>query len=97
MRAGEPLQAITAIGQIKSREPYAFDMGGGFAPTRRNVDFKHCGEAPIHPLVGRQSFIRNKHSWGYVFRFGQIEIRAADFQVIVTAIGVPAVAVAEAA
>ena len=78
----------------KAREPYAFDMGGGFVPTRHDVDFKRCVEAPIRPLVERLSFIRNKHSWGYVFRFGQIEILAADFQVIATAMGIPAVAVA---
>ena len=71
MQAGEPRQAITAIGQIKSRERYAFDMGGGFVPMRRDVDFKRCVKGPIRPLVGRLSFIRNKHSWGYVFRFAR--------------------------
>ena len=96
MRAGEMLQAFTAIGQVKSGEPYAYDMGGGFVPTRRDVDFKPCRETPIRPLVPRLSFIRNKRSWGYVFRFGQIEIPEADFQIISDAMGVAIAKIAAA-
>src|SRR5688572_13420840 len=81
MAGGAALQAFTAIGQVKAGEPYAFDMGGGFIPTRRDVDFKACHEAQIKPLIDRLSFIRNKQSWGYVFRFGQIEVPTADFEI----------------
>ncbi|MGZ5835897.1 MAG: EVE domain-containing protein [Xanthobacteraceae bacterium] len=88
MHGGETLQAFTAIGRVKSGEPYAYDMGGGFVPTRRDVDFKPCQEAPIRPLVPRLGFIRNKQSWGYVFRHGQIEIPQADFTVIAGAMGI---------
>ena len=88
MKDGTSLQAFTAIGQVKPGEPYTFDMGGGFVPSRRNVDFKPCREAPIRPLVERLSFIRDKRSWGYVFRFGQIEVPEGDFQLIAGAMGV---------
>ncbi len=88
LEGGAPLQAFTAIGRIKAGEPYAFDMGGGFVPVRRDIAFKPCHEAPIRPLVERLSFIRNKASWGYVFRFGQIEVPGPDFEVIATAMGV---------
>jgi hypothetical protein len=63
-------------------------MGSGFVPTRRDVDYKPCRETPIGALVPRLSFIRNKESWGYVFRFGQTEILQADFQIIADALGV---------
>jgi hypothetical protein len=92
MQGGDSLQAFTAIGHIRAGEPYAFDMGGGFVPTRRDVDFKPCREAPIRLLVDRLSFIRNKQSWGYVFRFGQLEIPAADFRIIADAMEVAAAA-----
>jgi hypothetical protein len=72
-------------------------MGGGFVPTRRNVEFLPCREAPIRPLVERLSFIRNKQSWGYVFRFGQIEVPAPDFRIIAEAMNVPSAVPAEVA
>ncbi|HVG50421.1 MAG TPA: EVE domain-containing protein [Xanthobacteraceae bacterium] len=97
MTGGEPLQAFTAIGQVKAGDPYTFDMGGGFVPTRRNVEFLPCREAPIRPLVERLSFIRNKQSWGYVFRFGQIEVPAPDFRIIAEAMNVPSAVPAEVA
>ncbi len=88
MRGGEPVQAFTAIGRIKDGEPYAFDMGGGFVPSRRDVAFMPCRDAPIRPLVEQLSFIRNKQSWGSVFRFGLVEIGEADFEIIASAMGV---------
>ena len=65
-------------------------------PTRRDVDFRPCREAPIRPLVPRLGFIRNKQSWGYVFRYGQIEIPAADFRIIADAMGVATADIAAA-
>jgi hypothetical protein len=88
MRGGEPVQAFTAIGRVKEGAPYPFDMGGGFVPTRRDVDFLPCRAAPIRPLVERLSFIRNKRSWGAAFRFGHLEIPEADFRLIADAMNV---------
>ncbi len=96
MRNGDPLQAFTAIGRIAQRTPYAFDMGGGFVPMRRNVNYVACREAPIRALVDRLSFIRNKQSWGYVFRFGQLEIPAEDFSIIAEAMGLSKTTIAPA-
>lgn len=76
---GETVQAFTAIGQILQGEPYACDMGNGFIPYRRDVQFIPAQEAPIRSLLDRLSFIKNKQSWGYVFRLGLIEIPASDF------------------
>ena len=78
----EKLQAFTAIGQVKGDAVYQFDMGGGFVPFRRDVSYFECREAPILPLIPALSFIENKQSWGYVFRFGFFEIQKVDYDLI---------------
>jgi predicted RNA-binding protein len=82
---GEVVQSFTAMGRILEGEPYSFDMGNGFVPYRRNVQFVNVRETPIRPLLDRLSFIKNKRSWGYVFRFGLLEISESDLEVIATA------------
>jgi predicted RNA-binding protein len=82
MNGGEIVQAFTAVGQILEGEPYLFDMGNGFIPHRRDVRFVSAQEAAIRPLIQKLSFIKNKQSWGYVFRFGLFEIPESDFQQI---------------
>jgi hypothetical protein len=52
-RGHQLLQAFTAIGIIRDSEPYCFDMGGGFRPWRRDVDW----------LVGRQISAPFWKSW----------------------------------
>jgi hypothetical protein len=76
---GEPVQAFTAIGRILKGEPYLFDMGNGFIPHRRDVKFMAAQETSIRPLIDKLTFIKNKKSWGYVFRFGLLEIPESDF------------------
>jgi hypothetical protein len=86
MRGGEPVQAFTAIGRIKPGKPYAGDMGGGFHPIRRDVDFRACREAPIRPRCPRLH--QGKPAWGIVFRRGSFEVSEADFRTIAEAMGV---------
>jgi len=50
-----------------------------FKPFRRTVPYKKTGEVSIGPLIQDLTFIRNKKSWGYVFRFGLQEIPKEDF------------------
>jgi hypothetical protein len=90
MNGGETVQAFTAIGQILAGGSYPFDMGNGFVPARRDVHFLDATEAPIRSLIEDLSFIKNKKSWGYVFRFGLLEIPELDFQRIATAMKVAA-------
>jgi hypothetical protein len=92
MDDGEIVQAFTAIGQILEGEPYCFDMGNGFVPYRRNVQFLPAQAAPIRLMLEKLSFIKNKQSWGYVFRFGLFEIPEPDFEQIATAMNVEALA-----
>ena len=79
---GEPLQAFTAIGRVKTGEVYQVEMEPGFVPWRRNVEFVECVHTPIRPLIDQLRFIKNKQRWGYVFRFGLFEISERDFELI---------------
>ena len=81
------LQAFTTIGQVADEQIEQADMGGGFRPFRRAVRYAQAREAPIAPLLGRLALTRGKRNWGYLFRFGLVEIRAADFAVIADAMG----------
>ncbi len=83
----DKLQAFTAIGTVKDREPYVFDMGDGFKPYRRDVAWAKAEETPIHPLIDQLEFTAGKANWGYQLRFGLFPISAADFKLIAAAMG----------
>jgi hypothetical protein len=88
MRGGEPVQGFTAIGTVKCGEPYTYDMGGGFMPTRRDVAFADSHDAPIRPLLDKLSFTKGRKSWGQAFRYGVLEIIPEDFALIAEAMDV---------
>ena len=90
MGSGEPVQAFTAIGQIKPGEPYVGEMGGGMQATRRDVDFLEAKEAPIRPLLEALSFTKGRAGWGFAFRRGSFAVTEADFHAIAEAMGVGA-------
>jgi hypothetical protein len=77
-----PLQAFTALGQVADDEIYQQPMTDDFIPYRRRVNYLKVTDAPIRPLIEKLSFIKNKQSWGYVFRFGLVEIPEQDFLTI---------------
>lgn len=85
MNDGNIVQSFTAIGQILDRDPYLVDMDNGFTPYRRDVRFIDVEEISIRLLLADLSFIKNKQSWGYVFRFGLFGIPESDFQIIAAA------------
>ena len=77
-----PLQAFTAIGQMVDDEIYQVEESETFKPFRRHVLYLKTHDAPIAPLIPELTFITNKKSWGYVFRFGLLEIPEVDFELI---------------
>lgn len=80
---GPPLQAFTAIGRITAAEPWVGDMGGGFRPWRRGVDWVGgTGMALIRPLLADLDLTRGQVSWGMAFRYGLRALSAADFALI---------------
>lgn len=82
MNSKEPYQKFVAIGEATDDEIFKVDMGKGFEPYRRNLKFKKCKEAEIRPLIEKLNFIKNKKSWGFIFRFGFFEIEKNDFKLI---------------
>jgi hypothetical protein len=78
----EKCQAFTAIGTVIDEEIYEYKMSDDFIPYRRNIEFYECKDAPIAPLIERLSFIENKKSWGFIFRFGFFQIPQEDFELI---------------
>jgi hypothetical protein len=86
-RGNDGLQSFTAIGVVRDGAPYQAEMEG-FAPFRRDVDWRTAEEVPIKPLLGRLQFTTAKRNWGYQLRFGLFEISAPDMAVIAVAMGV---------
>lgn len=85
-RGRQPLQTFTAIGIIRDTEPYCFDMGGGFQPWRRNVDWLVGEKADIRPLLGKLEFTASRGSaWGFQLRFGVLAVSDADMAIIAAA------------
>ncbi len=60
-------------------------MEGGFVFDRQDVQFVAVQESPMRSLLDNLTFIKNKQSWGYVFRFGLLEIPEPDFKTIAAA------------
>jgi hypothetical protein len=77
-----PCRKFTALGQIKDDRVYQVEMNSDFHPFRRDVEFHFANDASIEPLIPKLSFIKNKKSWGYVFRFGLIQIPRNGFILI---------------
>ena len=78
----EKCRKFTAIGKIKDDLVYQVRMTEDFAMFRRCVEFYPSSEVQIEPLIPLLSFITNKRSWGYVFKFGLIQIPRQDFLAI---------------
>ena len=79
------LQSFVSIGIVQPGIPYAFDMGGGFVPFRRDVMYVPAKEAPIAPLLDDFEFVENRTQWGYKFRFGLFNVTDADMRLIADA------------
>jgi len=85
MGGSDRLQSFVSIGLVRPGEPYAFDMGGGFMPFRKDVDYVPAHEAPIAPLLDHFEFIQDRSRWGYSFRFGLFAISDHDMRLIADA------------
>lgn len=86
-RGTDKLQAFTAVGIVAAGVPYQADMGSGFRPFRRDVQWTAAQEVPIRPLLGQLAFTRESKSWGYQLRFGLFEISDTDMRIIAAAMG----------
>jgi len=82
MEGSELYQKFTAIGIVVDDAAYQIDMGNGFKPFRRNIEYFDANHLDIKPLIPLLPFIKDKKSWGYIFRYGFLEIDQKSFEVI---------------
>lgn len=86
MKSTQYLQQFTGIGLITDETPYQVEQSPEFQPFRRNVDyFDSANCVNIRSLIPYLPFIKNKKSWGVVFRYGFVEIDLKSFEIIATA------------
>jgi EVE domain len=78
----DKLQAFTAVGRVKDKAPYLFDMGNGFCPARRDMNWLPSRPTAIAPLLQRLDFSKCRKNWGYQLRFGLFEVSMADMHLI---------------
>ena len=83
----DELQSFVSIGITQPGEPYAFDMGNGFVPYRRDVFYMPAQETPIAPMLDDFEFIENRQRWGYKFRFGLFDVSDNDMRLIARSMG----------
>ena len=82
MERSELYQRFTAIGIVIDDAAYQIDTDHDFKPFRRNIKYFAAKHLDIRPLIPVLPFIKNKKSWGYVFRYGFLEIDQKSFEVI---------------
>jgi hypothetical protein len=85
MGGKDRLQSFVSIGVVQPGVPYAFDMGGGFVPFRRDVRYVAAKEASITPLLDHFEFVEDRARWGHKFRFGLFMVTDADMRLIANA------------
>lgn len=85
MGGKDKLQKFVSIGLVLPGDPYVFDMGGGFVPFRKDVQYVDAVEASILPLIPQFDFVESTARWGYKFRFGLFEISEHDMCLIAQA------------
>ena len=85
MGGKDKLQSFTAQGMICGDAVYQVDMGQGFSPYRRDVQWSDTMIIPIRPQLDRLELTRGKSNWAYPFRFGLLEITRHDYQLIAQA------------
>jgi hypothetical protein len=85
MGGKDKFQRFVSIGVVQAGEPYAFDMGGGFVPFRRDVAYVATREVSILPWLDEFEFVENRQHWGYKFRFGLFEVSDHDMRLVARA------------
>ncbi|MDH6230715.1 hypothetical protein M2281_001287 [Mesorhizobium soli] len=86
------LKSFTALGRVRSGDPYQVDMGGGFRPFRRDVDWDAAAQTSIGLLFDRLELTADRRNWGYQLRFGLLQLSLRDFCVIAEAMNADMVA-----
>ena len=88
-RGTERLQVFTALGLVRDDKIEQPDMGGGFRPFRRAVDWLGGRPAPIRPLLDEPGFALSGPGWGAKLRYGLLEIDPGSMDLISDHMGIP--------
>jgi hypothetical protein len=73
---------------VLSGEAYAFDRGGGFIPSRKDVDYLPGTRAErIRQLLPELHLVQQHPRWGLLARRGHFEIDTHDLLLIARAMG----------
>jgi hypothetical protein len=85
MGGKDKFQRFVSIGVVQAGEPYAFDMGGGFVPFRRDVAYVAAREASILPCSMTSSLWKTASAGATNSVFGLFEISDHDMRLIARA------------
>jgi hypothetical protein len=77
-RAGEILQAFTALARVADGEAHQVELSPRLKPSRRKVTPLVSEETPIAPLIPELDFIGDKANWALSLRRGLFEIGKDD-------------------
>jgi EVE domain len=77
-RAGEILQAFTAVARVTDDAPYEVKTSARVHPWRRKTMSLACEEVPVAALIPRLDFITDKVNWGTSLRRSLFEIGEDD-------------------
>jgi hypothetical protein len=84
-RAGEILQAFTAIVRVIGDAPYKVETSASVHSWRRKTTSLMCEQAPIESLISQLNFIQDAANWGMFLRRGMFEIGEGDARCIADA------------
>lgn len=84
-RAGERLQAFTAIGRVADGAPHQVTVTPVFKPWRCRMEFIGAEEAPIAPIVEQLSFVSDKTTLAMPAKRGLFEVSVDDFMIVANA------------
>jgi len=85
---GNPLQAFTAIGMVKSENVYQVQMAPEFSPYRLDILYQPCHNVSFVRIKSKLTFVSENANVGLLFRRGYFEVTKQDFITIANAMGV---------
>lgn len=84
---GVEYKKFTTLGHVIDDGSYQVDMGNGFSPYRRDIQYFDVPHIDVQPIVHLLPCVKNKVSWGLAFRYGLLHIDTESFTVIARRMG----------
>lgn len=80
------LRSFTALGRVVDDQVFEHDMGGGFVPYRRRVEYLQVRPVTLASLKDALELCA-RPSWGMALRRGHLPLSEHDFALIAEAMG----------